>query len=108
MSAAMLEGRFQSLSESELADAWVLAFKALASDYRSRDLLADVEVIGDEMRGRGLSPPMDRVAAEMSSIADRMRQVEVEKSPDAIKLAQAALENDLMSFVQERNDKGAA
>lgn len=98
---------YDDVSDSQLEDAWIEAFRTLAQDYTNRDHLAAVEVLGDELRARGLSPPTGRVKSELDEIARQMRAVEAAKAPPAIEGVRQGLERDLMSFVEERNSKCA-
>jgi hypothetical protein len=101
----MIDGTLRNLGGDELTDEWVEAFRLLAADYQNRNLLATVELIGDELKARGLPLPKERVTSEMTYIAQKMREVSAEQAPAGIAGVQSRLEDDLMSFVAERNAK---
>ncbi len=97
-SCKMIDETLRSLDGDELADAWVEAFHLLAADYQNRNLLATVELIGDELKARGC-PSKERVTSEMDIYRAENAGAVQRSAPAGIAGVRAGREDDLMSFV---------
>lgn len=91
------------LSDAELAEAWVEAFKLMAADFKDRERRNAVNAWAQEIRVRGFMPPLHRVANEMAAIAAQIRNSEAQQSPAPMQRIRQDLEDDLTAFVAERN-----
>jgi hypothetical protein len=97
---------FKQLADHALADAWVSAFNVMAKDYSRGEARATLDTLADEIRLRGLAPPMDRVAREMVNLAARMRADNTKNAPLPIERIRRGLEDELMEFAEEHNARG--
>lgn len=95
----MTERPFGNMTRHELADAWVDAYRAMAKDFRNRDVRSAVDALTDEIRLRGFAPPRVRVAAEIAAIAAEIRAGDVQSSAKPADVVGKHLEDELMGFV---------
>lgn len=95
----MTEHPFQNMTDQELADAWVDAYRAMAKDFQNRDVRSAVDALTDEIRLRGYIPPRARVAAEIASIAAQIRAGDGHSSTKPADVVGKHLEDELMGFL---------
>ncbi len=69
----VVRGRaYEPLSDADLADAWINAFKAWAHDFSMRQEMDDY---GAELGLREIQPPLDRVPEEWAAVMAKIEGV---------------------------------